>query len=164
MPRGKAASNGEDGMELIGTVQIGGFAGIDEGSAVVRPLEVAVNKDLAGLATRFSERIHGEKISVYKEQLPASRNGQMSAVEKKWKEVQKPLNAGSSSLPSGEREYDSPHNSGNSGEPSNIAILKNAYDELKKDVRNMGNWVKVGLILGTLGVVGFIVSLALALK
>ena len=161
MPRGKAVSSGEDGMTLIGSVQVGGFAGIDDGQAVVKPLEVSVNKDLAGLPTRFSERVHGEEILVYKKQLPAARNEQMSAVEKRWKEVQKPFNSNSTSLPSGEREYDSPSpsNSGNSGEPSNLGVLKNFVDTIEKRVTTHDSWLKVicilvgaAIILGAVGV------------
>lgn len=159
----------EDG-QLIATVEFGQFAGIED-HEMESEMKIAVNKPLSGLSSEHSQRVFGERIEVYKKKLGAhtNPNGEMVAFNKKWKAVQKPTSAprGEISAPSSrypkEPAYPSEAPS-RYGEPSPVSILKNAYDELKKDVRNMGNWVKVGLILGTCGVIGLIVSLVVALK
>jgi len=158
--------------QLVATVEYGQFAGIED-HEMEGEMKIAVNKPLTGLASEHSQRVFGERIEVYKKKLGAHVNpqGEMVAFNKKWKAFQKPLNAPKGEIASPTSRYkeqapgyapEAPSRYGN--DPSPVAILKNAYDELKKDVRNMGNWVKVGLILGALGTVGLIVSLALALK
>lgn len=165
-----AGKGNEDG-QLIATVEFGQFAGIED-HEMESEMKVAVNKSLTGLASENSQRVFGERIEVYKKKLGAHVNpqGEMVAFNKKWKAFQKPINAPRGEISSPTSRYkeqpgypsEAPSRYGN--DPSPVAILKNAYDELKKDVRNMGNWVKVGLILGTLGTVGLIVSLAIVLK
>jgi hypothetical protein len=159
----------EDG-QLIATVEFGQFAGIED-HEMESEMKIAVNKPLTGLASEHSQRVFGERIEVYKKKLGAhtNPNGEMVAFNKKWKAVQKPTSAprGEISAPTRYNEqprYPSEAPSRFVNDPSPVTILKNAYDELKKDVRNMGNWVKVGLILGTCGVIGLIVSLVVALK
>jgi hypothetical protein len=161
--------------QLIASVEFGQFAGIED-HEMESEMKVAVNKPLTGLASANSQRVFGERIEVYKKKLGAHVNpqGEMVAFNKKWKAFQKPLGAPKGELSSPTSRYkeqtpmgypsEAPAPSRYGNDPSPIAIMKNVYDELRKDVRNMGNWVKVGLILGALGTVGLIVSLALALK
>jgi hypothetical protein len=162
----------EEGQgQLVATVEYGQFAGIED-HEMEGEMKIAVNKPLTGLASEHSQRVFGERIEVYKKKLGAHINpqGEMVAFNKKWKAFQKPINAPKGEIASPTSRYkeqpgypsEAPSRYGN--DPSPVAILKNAYDELKKDVRNMGNWVKVGLILGTLGSVGLIISLVQALR
>jgi len=164
---------GKEEGQLIATVEFGEFAGIED-HEMESEMKVAVNKPLTGLASKNSQRVFGERIEVYKKKLGAhvNENGEMVAFNKKWKAFQKPLNAPRGEISSPTSRYKEQTSGYPSeapapsryGEPSPVSILKNAYDELKKDVRNMGNWVKVGLILGTCGVIGLIVSLVIALR
>lgn len=160
MARGKS-----DEPELIGFTDIAGFSGVENGEVIVRPLEVSVNEEVKGLPTKYSQRIHGERIEIYKRQLPAKTGSQMSAVEKQWKEVQKPFEqvSGKMSVPSKKYEPEEYQPEGKQ-DLSPLGVLKNFTDDLSKRVINQGNWTKLGLILGTVGVCGFIMALAIILK
>jgi hypothetical protein len=157
----------ENDMQLIGYTDVAGFAGVENGSAVIKPLEVSVNKDMAGLPTKFSQRIHGERIEVYKRQLPAYSSGQMSAVEKQFKEVQKPFEQITGKMGGPSKDYE---NDGNYSEPvgkdglTPLAVLKNMVDNHANDIRNFGNWTKIAILLGGIGLAGFVLSLGIALK
>lgn len=159
-----ARKSEENDMELIGFTDVAGFAGVENGSAVIKPLEVSVNKDMAGLPTKFSQRIHGERIEVYKRQLPAYSSGQMSAVEKQFKEVQKPFEqvVGKMGVPS--KDYE---NDGNYSEPvgkdglTPLMAVKNQVDNHANDIRRLGSWVKANMFLAGIGVAGFILAIVL---
>lgn len=168
MPRGKAT---EDAGEMIGYVENGGFIGINDHEMITEPLKVSVNKPLTGLATEHSQRIHGERIEIWKKKMGANINpqGEMSAVKKEWKGIQKPLNGDESEMATPTRykpiEDDSDYPSQPSGKDmSPLAVLKNMVDNHANDIRNWGNWTKLNLILATVGVCGFIVALATMLK
>jgi hypothetical protein len=145
MTRGKS----EEGAELIGFTDIAGFAGVENGSAVVKPLEVSVNKEMAGLPTKFSQRIHGERIEVYKRTLPAKSSGQMSAVEKQWKEEQKPFEQVIGKMESPSRNYKEPETSGEYepptkeyGYPKGASMADSPLGQLKNHVDNIHSWVR----------------------
>jgi len=139
MARGKS----EESAELIGFTDIAGFAGVENGSAVVKPLEVSVNKEMAGLPTKFSQRIHGERIEVYKRTLPAKSSGQMSAVEKQWKEEQKPFEQVIGKMESPSRKYDEPETSEyQPQQPKYASQADTPLGQLKNHVDNIHSWVR----------------------
>lgn len=160
MARGKS-----DEPELIGFTDIAGFSGVENGEVIVRPLEVSVNEEVKGLPTKYSQRIHGERIEIYKRQLPAKTGSQMSAVEKQWKEVQKPFEqvSGKMSVPSKKYEPEEYQPEGKQ-DLSPLGVLKNMVDNHANDIRNFGNWTKIAILLGGIGFAGFVLSLGLALR
>jgi len=151
----------EGDMQLIGYTDVAGFAGIEDGEAVVRPLEVSVNKEVAGLPTKYSQRIHGERIEVYKRQLPAKSSGQMSAVEKQWKEVQKPFEHVVGNMASPSKRYDEPgYQPEGKQDLSPLGVLKNMVDNHANDIRSLSGWVKLAVFLGAIGLCAFVIDLA----
>jgi hypothetical protein len=146
--------------DCIGYVEVAGFAGVENGKAQVNPLEVSVNSPVKGLGTKFSERVHGERISIYKERLPAQRTSQMSAVEKKWHEVQRPLGEKSDSEPMGNspKYYQSPKES--NGDDS--WILKNVK-ELAEKAHGLSNFA-LGLSAGAIIIAVIAIMISLATK
>lgn len=141
MARGKS----EGSAQLIGFTDIAGFAGVEDGQAIVKPLEVSVNKEMAGLPTKFSQRIHGERIEVYKRQLPAKSAGQMSAVEKQWEEVQKPFEQVIGKMESPSRKYDEPETSSGyepQQQPKYTSQADTPLGQLKNHVDNIHSWVR----------------------
>jgi hypothetical protein len=150
--------------ELIGFVDVAGFAGVEDGEAIVKPLEVSVNREVAGLPTKYSQRVHGERIEVYKRTLGAKSNPQMSAVEKHFKEVQKPFEQVAGKMESPSKSFESPNYEPERGKLTPTEILKNMIDNLDRRVQGISNWSKVALILGTVGVCGFIIALATILR
>jgi len=150
--------------ELIGFVDVAGFAGVEDGEAIVKPLEVSVNREVTGLPTKYAQRVHGERIEVYKRTLGAKSNPQMSAVEKQYKEIQKPFEHVVGKMESPSKSYESPNYEPEKGKLTPTEILKNMIDNLDRRVQGVSNWGKIALILGTVGVCGFIIALATIIK
>jgi hypothetical protein len=150
--------------ELLGFVDVGGFAGIEDGKAIVKPLEVSVNKEMSGLPTKYSQRVHGERIEVYKRTFGAKANPQMSAVEKRYEEVQKPFEQVSGKMESPSRRYEEPQYEGEPKDLSPLGVLKNAFDNLDHRVNSMDSWVKLAVFLGAIGLCGFIGWLATLMR
>ena len=152
----------EGDMQLIGYADVAGFAGVENEEAVVRPLEVSVNKDMTGLPTKYSQRIHGERIEVYKRQLPAKSGGQMSAVEKQWKEVQKPFEHVVGNMTSPSKRYEEPdYQPEPKQDLSPLGVLKNMVDNHANDIRALNGWVKLAVFLGAIGLCAFVIELAM---
>lgn len=152
----------EGDMQLIGYTDIAGFAGIEDGQAVVKPLEVSVNREVTGLPTKYSQRIHGERIEVYKRQLPAKSGSQMSAVEKQWKEVQKPFEQVVGSMASPNKHYEEPDYQPEAKQDlSPLGVLKNMVDNHANDIRSLSSWTKLAVFLGAIGLCAFVIELAL---
>jgi hypothetical protein len=163
MARGKS----EEG-ELVGSFEVGSFVGVED-HEVITDMKVAVNKPITGLPTEHSQRIFGERFEIIKKKVGATINphGEMSAVQKKWKGIQKPLGGekGEISTPS---RYSEPENSpdreAREGGLSPLQTLKNFVDNIASDNRQTRNWVKTALILSGIGLAGFVLSVALIFK
>lgn len=158
-----ATKNSERG-ELIATVECGQFAGIED-EEMETEMKVAVNKPLTGIPTKHSERVFGERIEVYKKKLGGHINpqGEMVAVNKKWKMFQKPLGAQESEIVGQPTRYPVESENRPMGELTPLQAVKNQLDNLASDVRSINSWVKVALIFGTIGVlgcIGWFISLA----
>jgi len=159
-------------MELLGFTDVTGYAGIEPetGEAIVRPLTVTVNEENHGLNAKFSQRIHGERIEVYKRKLPATVQGnEMNVVTKKWNEVQKPIGkAGAADLPSSTKQYAPARGmpSADEDEPSNditpLGAVKNMVDKLsdRVDRQGMTHMLLIGAALVLSGL-AFGISVAL---
>ena len=155
----------DNGAELIGYCDVFGSAGIepDNGEAVVEPLQVTVNESAKNVGTKYAQRIHGERIMVYKEQLPETVKGnRMNVVTKKWKEVQKPFEQVVGKMESPSKRYEEPEYG---REPSGkdlspLGVLKNAFDNMDKRVGQLDSWIKVALVLGAIGFIGSVAFIA----
>jgi hypothetical protein len=153
--------------ELIGYMENGGFVGIDNHQMIAEPLKVSVNKPLTGLPTEHSQRIHGERIEIWKKKMGAHINpqGEMSAVKKEWKGVQKPLKAEEGEISSPSRRYEPEYPSQPSAKGlTPVELLKNMIDNLDRRVQGVSNWGKAALFLGGIGLCGFLLALALVFK
>jgi len=169
------AKKGEIGMELLGFTDVTGYAGIepDSGEAIVKPLTVTVNEENHGLNAKYAQRIHGERIFVYKQKLPATVKGnEMNVVTKKWKEVQQPVGeaeSGTISAPERSykpmRTYEEPASSGKE-EPNNeitpLGAVKNMVDKLSDRVDRQG-MTHILLIGASLVIGGIALGLGLGL-
>lgn len=158
-----ATKNSERG-ELIATAEFGQFAGIED-EEMETEMKIAVNKPLTGIPTKHSERVFGERIEVYKKKLGGHMNlqGEMVAVKKKWKMLQKPLGTQESEIVGQPRKYPDESENRPIGELTPLQAVKNQLDNLASDVRSINSWVKVALIFGTIGVlgcIGWFISLA----
>jgi len=155
-----ARARDEDGSgELVGSFELGGFVGTEDHQIVAEPMKVAVNKPLTGLATEHSQRIFGEKFEIYKRKLGShvNPNGEMSAVKKDWKGIQKPLKVESGDFSNPRKTYSEPdveypspaqppaynYDSRNPAE-SPLGQMKNHLDQVH-------GWVKI-LAIGLLAV------------
>lgn len=161
------ARRNEDG-ELVGSFEVGSFVGVED-HEIIADMKTAVNKPLTGLPTEHSQRVFGERFEIIKKKMGATVNphGEMSAVQKKWKGIQKPLGGDTGEISSPTRykpSEDYPNEPSGKQDLSPLGVLKNFTDDLSKRVINQGNWVKVGLIFGAVGVCGFIIALATILK
>lgn len=141
----------DDGAELIGYMENGGFVGIENHEMIAEPLKVSVNKPLTGLSTEHSQRIHGERIEIWKKKLGAhiNPNGEMSAVKKEWKGIQKPLKAEAGDISSPSRNYKEPETSGEYepptkeyGYPKGASMADTPLGQLKNHVDNIHSWVR----------------------
>lgn len=153
---------GNDEGTMIAFAELGGFAGIEDHEIVAEPMKVSVNKPLTGLATEHSQRIWGERIEIHKKKVGAHMTpaGEMSAVEKKWKGVQKPLG-------SDKGEISNPYTIEDGNDPlkgkdglTPLQVLKNMVDDSSRRITNANNWGKAALFLSGIGVAGFLLALA----
>jgi hypothetical protein len=147
--------------ELVGSFEVGSFVGVED-HEVLANMKTSVNKPLTGIPTQYSQRVFGERFEVYKTKLGAHTNphGEMVAVDKKWKGVQEPLNGTHGDMTSPSRSFAGQPASQPEGELTPLGVLKNMVDNIAGDVRHVNGWVKAALILGAVGVCGFIVGLA----
>lgn len=156
----------ENDGELVGSFEVGSFVGVED-HEIIADMKTAVNKPLTGLPTEHSQRVFGERFEIIKRKMGATINphGEMSAVQKKWKGIQKPLGGdiGEVSTPTRYKPSEEYQPEGKQ-DLSPLGVLKNMVDNHANDIRNWGNWTKLGLILGTVGVCGFIMALAIILK
>ena len=155
-----AATEHAAGGSMIAFAELGGFAGVEDHEIVAEPMKVSVNKPLTGLATEHSQRIWGERIEIHKKKLGAHMTpaGEMSAVEKRWKGVQKPLGSDR-----GEMSAQEPGPIGvpAKGELTPLGVLKNMVDDSSRRITRAGDWAKVALFMSGIGVAGFLLTLAL---
>jgi hypothetical protein len=146
--------------ELLGYVDVAGFAGIEDGSAVIKPLEVSVNREMSGLPTKFSQRVHGERIEVYKRTMGAKSNPQMSAVEKQYKEVQKPFEQVVGKMESPSKNYKQPEPddsdyetpSKDYGYPKGASMADTPLGQMKNHLDQVHGWVKIVACLAVIGI------------
>jgi hypothetical protein len=153
--------------ELMGFINITGSAGIEpnSGEAVAEPLTVFVNEEPTNVGTKHAQRVHGERIEIWKKTLPETvKNGKMNVVTKKWKEIQKPYGGEQGSISQAPSRFQPPSGESGKHDLTPTEMLKNMIDNLDRRVQGVSNWGKVGLVLGAIGLCGFIVALAAILR
>ena len=131
--------------ELIGYMENGGFVGIEDHQVIAEPLKVSVNKPLTGLPTEHSQRIHGERIEIWKKKMGAhiNPNGEMSATKKEWKGVQKPLKAEAGDISTPSRSYREPESYEAPEQPKYASQADSPLGQMKNHLDQVHGWVKI---------------------
>lgn len=152
---------------LLGSAEIASYLVENDGGNEKVIARTSVNSPILAPDGKHVHRMGGVRVKMIEEEDKTVKldNGGSQFYHKEVNVIQEPLSKKSGSVP--DREYDNPSGdyqpSGKDG-LTPLQTLKNFVDNVAADGRQTRGWVKFALVLGGIGLCGFILAAGLALK